>query len=138
MTRNWRRRLVDSCHLGQSRLLGAFQVILTLNLVMIGWVFFRAKSADAALYIVRHMYFPSRVSMADVTYGVGLQQFQAGLAGFFILVLFLVDFFIEYRPKVIFELWERRALRWGAYVGAAYSLVFFGVWERIEFIYFQF
>jgi D-alanyl-lipoteichoic acid acyltransferase DltB (MBOAT superfamily) len=138
VTRKGRARLVSALHLGESRLFQLVQIFITLNLVMLGWVFFRAKSLAAAWYIVRHMYIPARVTVFDLTYGLGLEQFQAGVAFVLILLLILVDYVIERRPHAIGRLWQARPLRWAAYVGAAYTLVFFGVWERIEFIYFQF
>jgi D-alanyl-lipoteichoic acid acyltransferase DltB (MBOAT superfamily) len=138
VTRNGRARLVSALRLENSRVFQLIQIFITLNLVMLGWVFFRAKSLATAWYVVRHMYVPARVTVFDLTYGLGLEQFQAGVAFVLILLLIAVDYVLERRPHAIGRLWQARPLRWATYVGAAYTLVFFGVWERIEFIYFQF
>jgi alginate O-acetyltransferase complex protein AlgI len=138
VTRSWRHETASRLGLSHSRLYRLFQIAFTFNLVLIGWVFFRAKSFATAFYILRHMYVPARVSLFDLTYGIGLEQFQAGAGVVLVLALVCVDYAIERRPEFVARLWESRSLRWTAYAAAAYSLVFFGVWERIEFIYFQF
>jgi len=34
--------------------------------------------------------------------------------------------------------WQCRPVRWGLYLMGLYAIVFFGVFGRMEFIYFQF
>lgn len=138
VTRDFRTRLAVRLGIRDSRWYRLAQILITLNLVMIGWVFFRANSVASAWYILRHMYVPDRVSFVDVTYGVGLEQFQTILAFLMVAVLIVIDYAIAHRPRVVDSWWQIRSLRWATYVTAAYSLVFFGVWEQLEFIYFQF
>jgi len=77
------------------------------------------------------------VSFFDITYGAGLEQFQTILVFLMLAPLIVVDFVLVYRPKFADNWWQVRPLRWAAYVTAACSLVFFGIGEPLEFIYFQ-
>ena len=138
ITRPWRARTLTALGLQDSKVYHLLQVVFTLNLVMIGWVFFRAATLRQAWYILKHMYVPKHISMADMSYGMGLEQFSVYLAWALILLLIAVDYALVYKPKFILPAWNSRPLRWAAYTVGLYSLVFFGVWERIQFIYFQF
>lgn len=137
-TRPWRSKMLAKLNLEDSLPYHLFQVFLTLNLVIIGWVFFRANSLHSAWYILRHMYVPARITFFDASYGVGLEQFQTCLAWALIALLIVVDYVIAYKPISFMRIWEYKPLRWAAYTTGAYSLVFFGVWGQIQFIYFQF
>src|SRR5664279_174307 len=115
-TRDFRARLATSLGIGESRWYRLAQMLITLNLVMIGWVLFRSSSIANAWYIVKHMYIPARVSFFDITYGVGLEQFQTVLVFVMVVALIVVDYVLAYRPKMA-DLWQqRRPLRWAAYV----------------------
>lgn len=137
-TRLWRNRLRAQLNLEHSLLYHLWQVFLTLNLVLIGWVFFRADSLHSAWYIVSHMYIPARITFADMSYGVGLEQFQTCVAWALIVLMIVMDYVLLYKPITIISLWRYTPLRWATYTVGAYSLVFFGVWGQIQFIYFQF
>ena len=78
------------------------------------------------------------MSFFDITYGVGLEQFQTVLVFLMVALLIVVDFVLVYRPKFADNWWQIRPVRWAAYVTASYSLVFFGIGEQLEFIYSQF
>jgi alginate O-acetyltransferase complex protein AlgI len=138
ITRKFRQGIVARLGIGQSPLYHFLQILFTFNLVLVGWVFFRAKTFSQAMYIVRHMYIPARISLVDLTYAIGLQQFYAVVAVMLIGILIVVDVMIERRPRFVSAWWASRPARWALYAAAVYSLVFFGVWDRIEFIYFQF
>ena len=44
----------------------------------------------------------------------------------------------EFSSNLPLRLWSIRSVRWAAYLAAFYGGVFFGVFGRQEFIYFQF
>jgi hypothetical protein len=51
----------------------------------------------------------------------------------------VIDYIVERQPLLIVErLWSLRPMRWTVYVTAIYTLIVFGVWEKVQFIYFQF
>jgi hypothetical protein len=45
---------------------------------------------------------------------------------------------MEYQPARLIGLWGVRPIRWTCYLMLFYSVVAFGVFGNIEFIYFQF
>lgn len=137
-TRQWRKKLLVKFSLENSYWHHAFQIFVTFNLVVIGWVFFRANSLQNAWYILSHMYLPEKISFSDFSYGVGLKQFQTCLVWMLVGLLFFVDYFIANKLNKIIRFWQKKSFRWTVYIAGIYSLVFFGVWGQIQFIYFQF
>jgi len=137
-TRAWRKKIIDKLNLEKSFFYHIMEIFITLNLVIIGWVFFRANSLQNAWYIISHMYIPTKIKFSDVSYGVGLEEFQTLLVWVLIALLFMVDYFIEHKPSNIVRFWQKKSLRWAIYTAGFYSLIFFGVWGQIQFIYFQF
>jgi alginate O-acetyltransferase complex protein AlgI len=139
LTRDLRGRFVKLVHLDGTRFMWVIQWLVTMNLVLVGWVFFRATSVHNALYIIGHMYRPTSVRLNDLMYGLGLPRLETMIAFFMIAVLFVVDYVLEKQPKfVLHRLWTWRPMRWTVYVTAIYTLIVFGVWEKVQFIYFQF
>jgi alginate O-acetyltransferase complex protein AlgI len=139
LTRDARNAIIRKAHVSGTHLLSAAQWLLTMNFVLVGWVFFRASSVTNAFYIVSHMYRPARLHMHDVMYGLGLPRLETMIAFFMTAVLFIVDYILEKQPAfVLARLWTLRPLRWTVYVTAIYALIVFGVWEKVQFIYFQF
>lgn len=116
----------------------AVQIVITLQLVMVGWVFFRAESFGKAIYILGHMYIPERIRLQDLLNGLGLPRMETVLSFAMIGLLITIDSILVCRPEGVLRLWNVRAFRWAAYATGFYALVFFGVWEQIQFIYFQF
>ena len=138
VTSKWRANLLGTrLGLDGSRIYHFLQLVFTLNLVMIGWVFFRARSLQSAWYIIGHMYVPSRVTFIDMSYGVRLDQFQTLLVWVLIALLVVIDSFIYYRPARVMQLWQSRPLRWRHIPREPTRFVFFGVWGQIQFIYFS-
>lgn len=138
VTQPLRKRLAQASGLGEGSSLGAFlSTAKVFLLVMIGWVLFRAGSVADAAYILRHMFQLRRLPMASF-FTYGLPRFEFMLAFVMIALLIAVEFFLRFRPPALNALWQSRAVRWGCYAGCAYAIVFFGVFDRVEFIYFQF
>ena len=111
--------------------------LTTCALVCFAWIFFRAKSVGDALYVATHFFRPGGFHWRDLL-AVGMPAFELQITVLAIAVLFLVEF-LQTRPSPwLIRSWESRRVRWPVYCAAFYSLVFFGVFDRIEFIYFQF
>jgi len=106
-------------------------------LVMVGWVFFRAQSVGDAFYILGHSVQWRGFSPINFFY-LGLPRFELSLACFMIVVLFFADWLLWYQPARALRWWERTWVRWGCYAGIFYSIICFGVFEKVQFIYFQF
>jgi alginate O-acetyltransferase complex protein AlgI len=117
-----------------SRLAG---LIYVLSLTTLAWVFFRAESLDDAWWIVTNLSAWDGVRLSDL-FALGLPRFEIVLACCWISLLFAVDWCLAERPRWIMALWRSRSLRWGVYLAGIYGIVFFGIFEEVEFIYFQF
>lgn len=107
------------------------------TIVLCSWVFFRASSLERAMTILTG-FLDWRVPTLPQTLNMGLPAFELGFSFLCIVVLVCVDAALLWRPVVVQRVWATRAVRWTAYAGGFYALVFFAVLGRIEFIYFQF
>ena len=117
-------------------------------LVVLAWVFFRARDITQAFYILRHLFLdlPHQlkliISNAHFSRLSLLYLNQSGAefitAVFFILVMALIHFL---QKKQKFEAWLVRKpayARWSIYYTIVLVFIYFGVFNRTEFIYFQF
>jgi len=129
---------------GLPRTPDALQVVLTFALFSFAGIFFRSKDLGDAWYIITHLsqglgdpsaYARALSGMVDFK-GFGTNKFLFCL----LAILFLEG--VQWSQRRI-DL--RRAvaekptwLRWGLYYLAVFSILRFGVFEKNEFIYFQF
>lgn len=122
--------------IGKSRLLRLFRVLLTFHLIMIAWIFFRAKSVGDALLILRRITENlGELPAIAVRYPFTSEHlFCAAL----IVLLMSVEIADE-RKSVQHRLNESsRWLRWGIYYLVIFALLLLGRWQAKEFIYMQF
>lgn len=116
----------------------------TFNLVVITWVFFRAKSIAEAYQVIHTIFFGTLNSLAKYLSGkpmlLGLGAFKMStvvaifLAGCGLLIAEYV--FTLPQVKSIFR--NKGWLRMAIYFILLYSIVFFGFFGETQFIYFQF
>lgn len=117
-------------------------------LVCLAWVFFRAAHTSDAFYIVRHMFdnLPTQLIAAVKNTNMArlrlLYLNQPG-AEFFTAICFILLLIIAHRLQrnLRFDAWvasKPTAVRWSVYYFIMISFVYFGVFNRSEFIYFQF
>jgi len=131
-------RLLALAHLTpQSAPIRVARWFLVFAIVLCSWVFFRASSFAQAVTILTG-FLDWRVPTLPQTLNMGLPAFELGFSFLCIAVLACVDAALFWQPVFAQRVWATRAVRWTAYVGGFYSLVFFAVLGRIEFIYFQF
>ncbi len=111
--------------------------VVTNVVVLVSWVFFRAESVGDAIYILTRL-----LDFGRVEYGtfkiLNLASFELLLVVCQILVLFVVDAVLRFRPERVMRLWEISQVRWSLALALIYNVVFFGVFEQLEFIYFAF
>ena len=110
---------------------------VTMAIVVSAWVFFRAASLADALYIGRHL-----LDFGPVRYGtfklLGLPSFEIAQVGVLVALLFAIDAILRFQPPAASRAWNRRPVRWALALSLVYVIVFFGVFEKVEFIYFAF
>ena len=68
----------------------------------------------------------------------GLPRFEMAFLPFALALVFCGEYFRLHRPPRLEQAWSRRPVRWFVYAGGIYGVVFFGIFQHIEFIYFQF
>ena len=111
--------------------------VVTNAIVLLSWVFFRAKSLDDALYILQNI-----PKLGPLSYGtfkiLNLPSFELMLAGMQITLLFFVDYILANRPDLSTAIWSSRYLRWLLFLMLVLNITFFGVFDKADFIYFQF
>lgn len=115
-----------------------FKIAATFHLVLFAWIFFRANSISDAFLIIRNM-LDIDVSMA------GLQQINVALGwgelGIALLSILFLEFFHLVEAGTALKkrfLASPRVLRWAVYYCLALGIIFFGVFNHTQFIYFQF
>jgi alginate O-acetyltransferase complex protein AlgI len=118
-------------------LLGVAGFLWTIVIVLAGCALFRARSFDDALTVLSGV-----LHLGQLDYGtfatLGLASFEILLLGVHIVMLFAIDFLIFARPDILAKL---RAIRFVAIAAAVllfYDIMLFGVFEKMDFIYFEF
>jgi alginate O-acetyltransferase complex protein AlgI len=111
--------------------------VATNVVVLVSWVFFRAASVGDAFYIVNHLFDFGRVQYGTFKI-LNLASFELLLVTVEIFVLVVVDLVLRFRPARVMRLWEISQVRWSLSLALTYNVVFFGVFEQLEFIYFAF
>ncbi len=119
-------------------------VISTFILVDFAWIFFRANNIKDAFYIVNKLlYIPSeiiKVIHTKKTTFLNIPDFIDVLLPCFACILFLEIAHIvqvKYRLEDTFDK-KSAFLRWSLYYLGIFALIYLGVYEKHQFIYFQF
>jgi alginate O-acetyltransferase complex protein AlgI len=112
-------------------------LVWTNVIVLVGWMFFRAQSLHDAVYILSHSHQLSRIDYG-VFKSAGFASFEILLTLFHLVILSVVDFMILFRPTALRRYGANRFVAIGVAVLLFYDIIMFGVFERRDFIYFQF
>ncbi len=132
-------RMIEKKVNNRIRIPNIFAQIFTLCLVLIGWVFFRAESIQDAFYIFKHISVLNIQQLfSEKIVQIGLDKYDIGVLVASISALFFVELF-QYRGS-------RQQISNGLIKGlisvgiALFILVFgyYGYFNEMEFIYFQF
>ncbi len=145
ITKKYREGLAKATGLSKIPwLYNTLQVLTTFILVMIGWVFFRANSLGDAIYILKQV----PVLIADIPKLVHFFQMLGSnfpmdpmtLGLSILLIAFLEGFHYLQARRNISQLFNRlpAPARWSLYYVVIFIILFFGVFENRQFIYFQF
>ncbi len=105
--------------------------------MLIGWTFFRARSLDDAMSILAGMFHLGRLDLATFK-ALNLTSFELPLSVFQILILLGVDLLLFARPDLVARLRANRLVAMTAAVLLFYDIMLFGIFEKADFIYFQF
>jgi hypothetical protein len=109
----------------------------TISVVLVGWAFFRAASLPNALAVVRSM-----SDFGGLSYGTfkmfGFASFEIAMLAVSLLILFTIDYLISFRPALLTRLGQIPSMSTALGLALTYYVVLFGIFGRVEFIYFQF
>lgn len=109
----------------------------TMAIVLSGWVFFRAESFSDIAVIFRGLISPGGMNYATFK-TMGLPSFEILIACFHLVALFAIDYIINNKER--FQAVSQYTQKWRPVIAALaiYDILLFGVFESIDFIYFQF
>lgn len=119
-------------------------VLTTFILVSFSWIFFRANGVHAAFYIVKHIFtgipgiFRDLLNYRPVFEYIGLGPKYLILSVLLILFLETVHYFQNGKNLSLLFTQLPTYVRWAVYYGVILTIVFLGVFENRQFIYFQF
>ena len=121
-----------------SKLLKAVNVLIVFHLTLFAWIFFRANNLNDAITIIQKI---SSLQFGGITDSLSaLSNGQTGRTFFKILLLALfiiidpiMDSIIKNKTQL-----SNSYLKWVIYASIAATLVLFGFFGEVKFIYFQF
>jgi D-alanyl-lipoteichoic acid acyltransferase DltB (MBOAT superfamily) len=119
------------------------KVTITFSLICVAWIFFRARNFNDAWYVLTHV--PQGVVMQVLHHRENAYKFDIGMSHADLVVAFVAIAMMEclhaiQRHRGIRHMLAERPIwmRWTVYYALVLGIVFFGVFEKRSFIYFQF
>ncbi len=120
------------------------QIFVTFMLATFAWIFFRANNVADAFYVIKNSFTGLASNLRDLMHHVPLKlnlgatnaQIAVGIAA---IVLMEAIHIFQNRHSI--TEWIRSKpvyIRWGIYYAVFFLILFFGVYENRQFIYFQF
>jgi D-alanyl-lipoteichoic acid acyltransferase DltB (MBOAT superfamily) len=101
-------------------------------LVTFAWIFFRAHTIHDAFLMIKNLKsFGERPFL-----GNGVNQFGHCLIA--IALLFIIEYFMAFKPQVKLFSHSNIFVRWTSVIGLLFIILIFGVFNGGQFIYFQF
>ncbi len=126
------------------RLYNFIQILTTFILVTFAWIFFRAKTVGESFYIIKNSLAYIYNSFKNLIHRIPMDfhfEFSKRQILIGVLAIMLMEGVHVLQNKYrIRELVKSQPLyiRWSLYFGVVYFILFFGVYENRQFIYFQF
>ncbi|HEY6144245.1 MAG TPA: MBOAT family O-acyltransferase [Flavobacterium sp.] len=141
ITKDFRGKFNKLFHFDKAPLLSVFTTFI---LVAFAWIFFRANDVHSALYIVKHIFsgIPDVVSKLlnhQTVFGdLGLGKKDLILS--VLLIIFLETVHYIQSKKNLSGIFTQKPtyVRWTVYYAVILAILFLGVFENRQFIYFQF
>lgn len=136
ITKKWQDRLRNlSSSVIYKRLFTLMEWGIVMLLVMIGWVFFRASSISDAMYIL------SNAWKVDLSYFIGVPLFSLqtiALSFALVMFTFITDMYFEHINARSLSFIRRPVSRYALVFIFCVMIYMLGVFEKQNFIYFQF
>lgn len=122
----------------------ALRILIVFSLTSFAWIFFRANSFADAMYVVSHLFagWGSVVSVSGISNllaSLNVNREALIIAFLSVLILEVVQYLNAKKDGLSARIAALPiGLRWGLYYCAILAILFFGVFESRQFIYFQF
>jgi alginate O-acetyltransferase complex protein AlgI len=110
----------------------SLNIIITIFLVTIAWVYFRANSVEQANTIIKNILV---LKPGSLFIGIPSTFIYCVLS---ITVLSIAEFFQEYYENISLINHKNYIIRYATYISLALAIILFGVFNGGQFIYFQF
>ncbi|BAV10229.1 poly(beta-D-mannuronate) O-acetylase [Filimonas lacunae] len=125
-------KLEERLGISKSKVLYVGKMLLTFVIVTFAWIFFRANTMKDAITLIKDL----KTTGAAPFLGNGINQFAHSILA--IVLLFVAEWCMEYKPD--FSLYRHKYawVRWGSVVATLFIILLFGVFNGGQFIYFQF
>jgi len=121
------------------RVFEAWRMLFTFALISFAFIMFRAQSFADAMYIYSHFFHFADFHWRNLgQYQVGLEATDLVTSAVMIAIVLIVDWIQMTGNDIARRTWDIKPVRWVLYYACAYAIVFFGVFEHVEFIYFRF
>jgi len=136
MTTNMRDRIWSVVRVSESSVVRRTTgVVVTFLLTCVAWIFFRSQNFDDAWYILSHLGTNWDFGAIRTPHFL-LRQMPVALGG----VLFVELINVVQSRMSVTKVVSRAplAMRWALYLGILFAVIFFGVYQETQFIYFQF
>jgi alginate O-acetyltransferase complex protein AlgI len=136
LTREWRDRFFELWGLTpESRLRQSSMWLTTFLLTCCAWILFRARSMADAAYVFTHLGRGWNIH-SIATEQFLMRQFPVAIAA--IVVLEMGQRWEQHVSVPSYVGKMQVAMRWALYAGFVMAVVMFGVYQKAQFIYFQF
>jgi alginate O-acetyltransferase complex protein AlgI len=137
LTKPLRTKLVQITALDHfPKLHSGIQIFSTFVLVNIGWVFFRSQSLSDAYYVLNNIFKNSTSGISGFLSAISPATLILGITS--ILFLIFIHTIQELKDMRHFLSSKNIIFRWSMLLLMLFAILFFGVFEETEFIYFQF
>lgn len=109
---------------------------VTFVLVVFAWIFFRANNIQDAFLLIQNSV--NDLSLSITKINILNKPFDLMLCFSSICILLIIDFIQRKGNIEAIIVRQKLVFRWAIYLFLIYSILLFGVFEKQEFIYFQF
>ena len=146
-TQKYRLRAWKAVNLDGTRFQWFLQWSITMMVVLVSWVFFRANGLISAMFVINTVFdsilnlsiiydFIDAISTQNLDLDLGF--FKILIVGISIIILEIIQVFQETFSNITIKIWENRVLRFGLMQMLILWILLFGQFGLQEFIYFQF
>lgn len=117
------------------------KMLITFCLVCFAWIFFRANSLKDALFISGHLFngFTNIFNLSRLKTTLPVDNLAAMNCFAAIFAILAIEYIAQRHSTAVRALFKKSAfLRWGSYYALIAGIMLFGLFNRSQFIYFQF